>query len=40
LISSREAADYGSRVGRSGAAGFITKAELSAQSLAQMVARR
>lgn len=33
LISSREAADYGTRVGRSEAAGFITKAELSAQSL-------
>lgn len=37
LTSSREAADYGNRVGRSGAAGFITKAELSARSLAQMV---
>ncbi len=40
LTSSREAADYGSRVRRSGAAGFITKAELSAWSLAQVVARR
>ena len=40
LISSREAADYGTRVGRSGAAGFITKAELSAQSLAEVVGRR
>lgn len=40
LISSREAADYGARVNLSGAAGFITKAELSAQALAQMVARR
>lgn len=40
LVSSREAADYGARVGRSGAAGFITKAELSAQSLARVVARR
>ena len=38
LISSREALDYGVRVGLSGAAGFITKAELSAQSLAQLVA--
>jgi DNA-binding NarL/FixJ family response regulator len=28
LISSRDAADYGSRVARSGARGFITKAEL------------
>jgi two-component system nitrate/nitrite response regulator NarL len=37
LTSSREAADYGNRVGRSGAAGFITKAELSARSLAQVV---
>ncbi len=40
LISTREAADYGGRVGRSGAAGFITKAELSALSLAQAVAGR
>lgn len=40
LISSREAADYGDRVGRSGAAGFITKAELSAQSLAKVVGHR
>lgn len=40
LISTREAADYGGRVGRSGAAGFITKAELSAQSLAQVIALR
>ena len=37
LVSTREAADYGDRVGRSGAAGFITKAELSAQSLAAVV---
>jgi DNA-binding NarL/FixJ family response regulator len=40
LVSTREAADYGGRVGRSGAAGFITKAELSAHSLADVVARR
>lgn len=40
LISSREAADYGGRLGRSGAVGFITKAELSARSLAQVIARR
>jgi|SRR6185437_10153886 len=33
LISSRDAADYGSRVRRSGALGFISKAELSARSL-------
>src|SRR5690242_2943763 len=38
LISTREAADYGRRVARSGAAGFITKAELSIRSLAQVVA--
>jgi DNA-binding NarL/FixJ family response regulator len=37
LISSREEVDYGARVGRSGAAGFITKAELSAKSLAQII---
>jgi DNA-binding NarL/FixJ family response regulator len=40
LVSTREAADYGARVGRSGAAGFITKAELSAQSLAAVVEPR
>lgn len=33
LISSRDVSDYGSRVGRSGACGFIAKAELSAQTL-------
>jgi CheY-like chemotaxis protein len=37
LVSTREAADYGARVGRSGAAGFITKAELSITSLAAVV---
>ncbi len=40
LISSREAADYGARVGRSGAVGFITKAELSARSLAEVLGQR
>jgi len=40
LISTREAADYGGRVARSGAAGFITKAELSGPALARAVARR
>jgi DNA-binding NarL/FixJ family response regulator len=40
LTSTREATDYGDRVGRSGAAGFITKAELSGQSLAEVVAGR
>jgi DNA-binding NarL/FixJ family response regulator len=34
LISSRDAADYGSRISRSGARGFITKAELTADTLA------
>jgi DNA-binding NarL/FixJ family response regulator len=33
LISSRDASDYGSRIGRSGAFGFISKSELSAQTL-------
>jgi two-component system response regulator EvgA len=33
LISSRDASDYGSRIGRSGALGFIPKAELSASAL-------
>jgi DNA-binding NarL/FixJ family response regulator len=37
LISSREAADYGGRVARCGAAGFITKAELSSRSLGAIV---
>lgn len=40
LTSTREAADYGGRIGRSGAAGFISKAELSTESLAEVVARR
>jgi DNA-binding NarL/FixJ family response regulator len=38
LVSSREAVDYGNRVHTSGAAGFISKAELSARSLSQLVA--
>jgi DNA-binding NarL/FixJ family response regulator len=38
LISTREAADYGGRVARSGAAGFITKAELSVDALARVTA--
>jgi hypothetical protein len=33
LISSRAASDYGSRVRRSGARGFISKADLSAPAL-------
>jgi len=37
LISSRDAADYGRRIGRSGALGFICKAELSARTLAAVL---
>lgn len=37
LVSTREAADYGARIARSGAAGFITKADLTAGSLAAVV---
>ena len=37
LISSRDAADYGGRIGRSGARGFICKAELSAGGLEAML---
>lgn len=37
LISSREAADYGSRIDRSGARGFISKAELSVAALRALV---
>ena len=33
LISSRDASDYGSRIGRSGALGFVSKSELSARTL-------
>lgn len=40
LTSSREAADYGARILRSSAAGFLSKTDLSAQSLAHVVARR
>jgi DNA-binding NarL/FixJ family response regulator len=39
LISSRDEADYGARVARCGAAGFISKAELSAGSLARVASR-
>jgi DNA-binding NarL/FixJ family response regulator len=38
LISTRDAADYGGRLARSGAAGFITKADLSIDTLARLVA--
>jgi len=37
LISSREAADYGGRVEASGAAGFISKAELSSRVLIEFL---
>jgi DNA-binding NarL/FixJ family response regulator len=37
LISSREAADYGTQIDRSGARGFISKAELSAASIKALV---
>jgi DNA-binding NarL/FixJ family response regulator len=38
LVSSRDKADYGRRVERSGAAGFIAKMELSGTALAQALA--
>jgi DNA-binding NarL/FixJ family response regulator len=37
LISSRDASDYGSRIGRSGALGFISKSDLSARTLRAVV---
>jgi DNA-binding NarL/FixJ family response regulator len=37
LISSRDASDYGPRIKRSGALGFICKAELSARTLAAVL---
>jgi DNA-binding NarL/FixJ family response regulator len=37
LISSRDASDYGRRIERSGAHGFICKAELSARTLAAVL---
>jgi DNA-binding NarL/FixJ family response regulator len=39
LISSRDATDYGRRIDRSGARGFISKAELSAGTLAAVLGR-
>jgi DNA-binding NarL/FixJ family response regulator len=39
LISSREAADYGSRIGRARAAGFIYKPDLSRHSLEALVGK-
>lgn len=37
LISSREAADYGGRIARSPARGFVSKTELSARALAALL---
>ena len=37
LVSSREAADYGDLIARSGARGFIAKDELSGQALSALV---
>jgi DNA-binding NarL/FixJ family response regulator len=37
LISSRDACDYGRRIERSGALGFISKAELSSRTLAAVL---
>jgi DNA-binding NarL/FixJ family response regulator len=37
LISSREASDYGGRIGRSPARGFVSKTELSARALAALL---
>jgi DNA-binding NarL/FixJ family response regulator len=39
LISSRDASDYGRRIERSGAVGFICKADLSAGTLAAVLER-
>ncbi len=39
LISSRDASDYGRRIGHSGARGFICKADLSAGTLAAVLER-
>jgi DNA-binding NarL/FixJ family response regulator len=37
LVSSRDASDYGDLISRSGALGFIPKAELSGEALAALV---
>jgi DNA-binding NarL/FixJ family response regulator len=37
LISSRDASDYGRRIERSGACGFISKADLSVRTLAAVL---
>jgi DNA-binding NarL/FixJ family response regulator len=38
LTSTREAVDYGAKLGRSGAAGFLSKDELSAEAFAEVLA--
>ena len=38
LVSSRDGRDFGSLVARSGARGFVTKADLSASALEELVA--
>jgi len=39
LVSSREAVDYGGLIERSGAAGFLTKSDLTARSLSVLIGR-
>jgi DNA-binding NarL/FixJ family response regulator len=39
LVSSRVASDYGGRIVRSGARGFVSKGELSANALARIIER-
>jgi DNA-binding NarL/FixJ family response regulator len=39
LVSSREASDYGGRIIRSGARGFVSKSELTAAALARIIER-
>ena len=40
LVSSREASDYGDRIIRSGARGFVSKRELSPVALANIIERK
>jgi DNA-binding NarL/FixJ family response regulator len=39
LVSSREASDYGGRITSSGAQGFLSKSELSADAIAKIIQR-
>jgi len=39
LVSAREAVDYGGLIERSGAAGFVTKSDLTARSLGALIGR-